>query len=267
MLFNFDNIGSGRITENSFHFTGRYFFASDEDGNFELALLESGTLTWLTNPGKVDLCLVGAGQDGGDAFFDGGGSGDWDYNDSFINSGPGGDSGGVFTRRGITLRGNCQVTVGEDGADTEFSNGAQFFSSSAGAIRSGGTGAKMRQATNSSGTVNTGGNMGVWLYESAEDESIIPELRGHRVAASGGAGHANNNSYVYTDQHGGKASGGSTDGANGGTRDHHNGYDAAGYGNGGGGGYGDGSGHQNGLGGDGAPGIAVCRRHKEVIVT
>lgn len=270
MLFNFDSLSKGgRITEDSFRFSGDYLFQVEEDGSFELALLESGTLVWLADPGLVDLCLVGAGQDGGAAFFSGGGSGNWNYNDSFINSGPGGDSGGVLTRRGIPLKGNCQVTVGTDGGDTELANGAQFFSSSAGTIRLGGTGATMRQAHNSSGTVNKGGTPGVWPYESDQEETIIQELQGHRVAASGGAGHANNNygDGVYTDVHGGSNAGGSTDGANGGTRDHHAGYDATGYGNGGGGGYGDGSGHVNGLGGKGSHGIAMIRRHKEVPIT
>lgn len=271
MLFNFDDNRSrgGRITEDSFAFAGRYLFASDEDGNWELALLDSGTLTWLTLPGDVDLCLVGAGQDGGAGYFSGGGSGNWDYNDSFVNSGKGGDSGGVLTRRGISLKGGCQVTVGTEGGDTELANGAQFFSSADGTIRPGGSGATMRQAHNSSGTVNRGGADGVWPYESDQDETLIQELRGHRVAASGGAGHANNNygGGVYTDVHGGSNTGGSTDGADGGTRDHHAGFDATGYGNGGGGGYGDGSGHNNGSGGNGSQGIAMIRRHKEVSIT
>ena len=266
MLFNFDDNRSrgGRITEDSFAFAGRYLFASDEDGNWELALLDSGTLTWPPLPGDVDLCLVGAGQDGGAGYFSGGGSGNWDYNDSFVNSGKGGDSGGVLTRRGISLKGGCQVTVGTEGGDTELANGAQFFSSADGTIRPGGSGATMRQAHNSSGTVNRGGADGVWPYESDQDETLIQELRGHR-----GAGHANNNygGGVYTDVHGGSNTGGSTDGADGGTRDHHAGFDATGYGNGGGGGYGDGSGHNNGSGGNGSQGIAMIRRHKEVSIT
>ena len=61
MIFNLRNtIGArkGIITEDSFSFAGDYLFIADEDGNFELALLESGSLEWFVDPGAVDLFLV-----------------------------------------------------------------------------------------------------------------------------------------------------------------------------------------------------------------
>ena len=248
----------GTITEDSFEFAGRYLFAADEDGNWELALLDSGTLTWLTLPGDVDLCLVGAGKDGGAGYFSGGGSGNWDYNDSFINSGKGGDSGNVYSVSAVSLAGILQAVIGTDGSDTTLGD----YSSVNGTRRTGGRSASMRQAHNSSGTVNTGGAEGLWPYGAESDETMIPELQGHRGGASGGAGDANNNNYVWSDLHGGNNKGGSTDGADGGTRDHHAGYDATGYGNGGGGGYGDGSGHFNGSGGKGSQGMILIRNSR-----
>lgn len=248
----------GTITEDSFDYAGRYLFAADEQGNWELALLDSGTLTWLTLPGDVDICLIGAGQDGGAGYFSGGGSGNWEYNDSFINSGKGGDSGRVFTSLAVSIAGILQVSVGTNGAETTLGD----YSSVNGTKRTGGRSASMRQAMNSSGTVNTGGSEGVWPFGAESDETMIPALQGHKVGASGGAGYANNNQYVWSDLHGGSNKGGSTDGADGGIRDHHAGYDATGYGNGGGGGYGDGSGHNNGSGGKGSQGMVLIRNSR-----
>ena len=260
----------GTITEDSFSFAGDYLFARDEEsGDWELALLESGTLDWLTLPGDVDIFLVGAGQDGGDAYWTGAAT--LDYNDSFINSGAGGAGGRVLTASGVTLDGSCAVVVGTDGADSSIScNGRSYTSANGPAPREGGRGAEMRQATNSAGTVNNGGVDGVNAYGAPTDETMIPELAGVLYAASGGGGHANNNYgnqtwlYVYTDNHGGIDTGGQTGGGKGGGRSHHSGYDAEGYGSGGGGGYGDGASHDLGQGGHGSDGIILIRNHREV---
>jgi len=253
----------GRITENSFVFKnlsgspGAYLFAADADGHWELALLESGVLSWRTPPGLVDFCLVGAGKNGSVGGID---------QLNYVYSGKGGDSGGVYTQRGIFLRGSCQVTVGAtNGAATEITCGTQVYTSNAGSVRTGATGSKIQQGMIGGATYDTeGGKDGVWLYETEEDESIIPALQGHRVAASGGGGHVNSDKYIWSDLKGATNKGGDTDGANGGTRDHHKGYDATGYGNGGGGGYSDGYGKEYKSGGAGSPGIAVFRGHQEV---
>jgi hypothetical protein len=281
MIFNLRNtIGARRgiITENSFSFDGDYLFTADEDGNFELALLESGALEWYVDPGAVDLFLVGAGQDGGTAYFSGGGSGGYMYNDSYINSGKGGDGGRTMTNSGVTLGSSCTVVVGTSGADSSItSDGTTYTSANAPAPVSGGRGAEMRQRTNSSGNVNKAGSDGVLAYNADVDETMIPELSGVRFGASGGGGHANNNGYVdwngvfhsdpvYTDTHGGNNTGGQTGAGKGGERDHKAGYDATGYGNGGGGGYGDGSNgspQTTGVGGAGSDGIILIRNHKE----
>lgn len=277
MIFNLRNtIGARRgiITEDSFSFNGDYLFASDDDGNFELALLESGTLEWNTLPGEVDICLVGAGQDGQTAFFSGAQT--LDYNDSFINSGKGGDGGRVLTAKNVSLDGDCTIVVGTSGADSSLAcNGTTYTSANGPVPKQGGRGAEIRQATNSAGNVNQGGADGVWPFEADTDEQMIPELQGHRVGASGGGGHANNNymspyqtlhpepMYVYTDAHGGNSSAGQTDAGAGADRSHHAGYDATGHGNGGGGGYGDGASHDLGNGGAGSDGIILIRNHKE----
>lgn len=271
MIFNLRNtIGARRgiITEDSFSYDGDYLFASDEDGNFELALLESGTLQWNTLPGEVDLCVVGAGQDGQTAFFSGAQT--LDYNDSFINSGKGGDGGRILTERGVMLDGDCTVVIGSSGAESSLTcNGTVYSSVNGPAPKAGGRGAVMRQATNSTGTLNKGGADGVWPYETDTDEQMISELQGHRVGASGGGGHANNNYqgayyYVYTDLHGGDNSAGQTDAGEGADRNHHAGYAATGHGNGGGGGYGNGASHSDlGNGGAGSDGIVYIRNHRE----
>lgn len=278
MIFNLrSSIGGKRgiITADSFSFGGGYLFSADEEGNFELALLESGTLQWNTLPGEVDICLVGAGQSGEAAFFSGAQT--LDYNDSFINSGKGGDSGRVLTVSNVAIDGDCTIVIGTSGSDSSLAcNGVTYTSANGPAPKEGGRGAEMRQATNSAGTVNKGGAEGVWPFETDTDEQMISELRGHRVAASGGGGHANNNyshwdivhQYsipfpVWTDEHGGVNAGGETDAGDGATRDHHNGYAATGYGNGGGGGYGDGLNHVLGDPGAGSSGIIYIRNHRE----
>lgn len=276
MIFNLRNtIGARRgiITEDSFSFAGDYLFASDDDGNFELALLESGTLEWLVFPGEVDICLVGAGQDGQTAFFSGAQT--MDYNDSFINSGKGGDGGRILTATNVSLDDDCTIVVGTSGADSSLScNGSTYTSANGPVPKQGGRGAEIRQATNSAGNVNQGGADGVWPFEADTDEQMIPELQGHRVGASGGGGHANNNymgpwvplepAYVYTDEHGGNNAAGQTDAGAGADRSHHAGYDASGHGNGGGGGYGNGASHSDlGVGGAGSDGIILIRNHKE----
>lgn len=53
----------GVVTEGSFDFKGAYEFKA-EGGDWELILYDSGTLTWLIDPGDVDICLVAGGRHG-----------------------------------------------------------------------------------------------------------------------------------------------------------------------------------------------------------
>ena len=281
MIFNLRNpLGKrgGTITEDSFEFSGNYAFARDEDtGNWELALWDSGSLTWLVNPGQVDLCIIGAGQDGGDGALT-------DYNYQYgvytrVASGKGGDGGRIYTNvQGVTLDAALTVVVGESGADSSIGS---YTSANGPAPKAGGTAASMPLESNSVGIVNTGGIAGVRPFGADTDETMIQALQGHRIGASGGAGMANNAyaSYwtvdhrpvfdpVYTAAHGGINKGGATDGADGAdSTSHLNGYDATGLGNGGGGGYGDGRAlygeGSHGVGGHGSKGAVLIRNHRE----
>lgn len=281
MIFNLRNpLGKrgGTVTEDSFQFSGSYAFARDEEsGNWELALWDSGSLTWLVDPGQVDLCVIGAGQDGGDGALT-------DYNYQYgvytrVASGKGGDGGRILNAQGVSLDAALTVVVGESGADSSIGS---YTSANGPAPKAGGTAASMPLESNAVGTVNKGGAAGVWPFSEDVDSTMIPELQGHRIGASGGAGMANNAyvSYwsvnprkpiydpVYTANHGGINVGGATDGANGSPDTSHlNGYDATGIGNGGGGGYGDGRAEYgdgtHGVGGAGSKGAVLIRNHRE----
>ena len=278
MIFNLRNpLGKrgGTITEDSFEFSGNYTFARDEDtGNWELALRDSGSLTWLVDPGQVDLCVIGAGQDGGDGALT-------DYNYQYgvytrVASGRGGDGGRIFNAQGVTLDAALAVVVGESGADSSIGS---YTSANGPAPKAGGTAASMPLESNSVGIVNTSGIAGVWPFDADTDETMIQALQGHRIGASGGAGMANN-AYrpswygpgvyepVYTANHGGINKGGATDAGDGAdSTSHVNGYDASGIGNGGGGGYGDGRAEYgdgtHGVGGHGSKGAVLIRNHRE----
>lgn len=267
MIFNLRNpLGKrgGIITEDSFEFTGSYAFARDEEsGNWELALWDSGTLTWLADPGMVDLCIVGAGQDGTDG----------EVVNTTVLSGKGGDGGRIYNNtRGVALDGQVAVVVGESGADSSIGS---YTSANGPAPKQGGRGAEMHNQIASAGTVNTGGADGEWPFGEGVDNSMIPELKGKLLAPSGGGGHANNDleypgppapyhNYVFTDEHGGVNTGGETGAGNGGDRDHKNGYDATGIGAGGGGGYSQGEVWYGYGGGKGSKGAVLLRNHREV---
>lgn len=261
---------AGVITEDSFGFSGSYDFVRDEQsGNWELALYDSSSLVWYKDPGSLDIFIIGSGQDGGDAFFSGGGSGNWEFNDSYINSGAGGDGARMRYLSGVSLDSAVEVVIGENGGDTFI---GPYSSANGATPKKGGTGATMRQATNSAGTLNKGGDDGVFAYNADTDETMVQALAGKRFGASGGAGYANNNYRnngnlwpVWTDeQRNASNKGGETGAGNGGDRDHHDGYDATGIGNGGGGGYGDGAYHDLGHGGKGSKGAVLIRNHREV---
>lgn len=270
MIFNLKSSFSrgGTITEDSFTCTGDYLFARDNDtGNWELAVLESSTLTWLTNPGFVDVCLIGAGKNGDSGNVTG------TYRGAYAYSGKGGDGGRINTVPGATLIGACTVVVGTSGGETILTCGNDTYTSANGpAPKEGGHRAEMPQQIVSVGTLNTAGTDGSFAYGAVSDETLIPELNGFLFGASGGGGHANNGieyagapSYwdgVYTDQKGGKNAAGQTGAGAGATRDHRNGFDATGYGAGGGGGYADGITSAVGVGGAGGNGILLIRNRR-----
>lgn len=259
MIFYIEN-GFGRggaMTEDSFTFDGAYEFFRDENGNWELLLLESGTLNWLKSPGFVDMCLIGAGKNGGDGQVTG------MYRGDYVYSGKGGDGGRVLNVHGAELAGTCNVVVGTAQGETSITNGANTWTSANGAApKEGGRGAEMPQQIVSSGTLNEAGKDGVFAYGAASDETMCPSVSGKLLAPSGGGGHANNDQYVYTDQKGGKSAGGSTGAGNGATSDHRNGFDADGIGAGAGGGYADGITGACGIGGVGSDGALLIRNRR-----
>ena len=253
MLFNVKNtIGRrGIITENSFSFSGSYLFASDEDGHFELALLESGTLNWLQTPPEVDIFLVGCGQDGGAP----------DYGVYWDTSGKGGDGGRCKLESGVSLGDSCTAVVGTSGAESTLTSDGTTYSSANGTMpKAGGQSAIL--GANQTSQLNSAGKEGVWLFGEEEDTSMIPQLQGHRVGCSGGGGHCLSRGNVDSAVKGGQNAGGSTDGGAGGDSSHRAGHDATGNGNGGGGAFAYGPGEYGYAGGAGSSGMIVVRDHR-----
>lgn len=259
--------GASPMTEDKISFTGSKLFARS-GRDWEAALKGSGTLRFSKSPGLVDVWILDAGVKGGS------GSGDA-Y--TYIYSGKGGNGGRhkLFTVRleaGVDYAVTIGQTVGYDssgnelsGAETSLIGGSLSLSASSGQRSAGGSRAAMPQNNGGAGTVNTGGADGVYPYDEASQTSILSEISAlGKLAAGGGAGDANNNRNVYTDQHGGVNDGGQDGGGDGATRSNYAGSAGTGYGSGGGGGYGLGQDPgSSGPGGDGAPGLVLMRPHKE----
>lgn len=99
-------------------YTGNGEFYSDGNGNWEIMLKSSGTLTFKKSPGIVDVFLVGAGNDGS------AGSIKYDQTHSRAIGGTGGEAGGTATktvsglRRNVGYAAKVGVTSGGD-MDTE----------------------------------------------------------------------------------------------------------------------------------------------------
>jgi hypothetical protein len=251
MIFNIKRSVGSRgsiVTEDSFTFTGDYLFARDDDGHFELALLESGTLAWNSLPPSVDVFLVADGGNGEASHYDS----YWDY------SGAGGDAGRHLTVENVQLGASCAAVIGNDTTIT--SEGTTYTSANGVAPNAGGQGAKL--GANQTAQVNTAGADGVYAYDRYSDETLIPALAGMLFCASGGGGHAVSSGYVRTTAKGGHNEGGATNAGAGGTESHYKGYDATGYGNGGGGAYADGVNEYGFQGGAGSGGIILIRDHR-----
>jgi hypothetical protein len=101
-------IGGTFNGEGDFTFTGRYDFASDGNGNWEIALYESGTLKFTKKPGALDIAVVAGGLPGGIGENDIGGVG--------------GKGGGVVTFNNVETVStgvDYNIVVGESGANSE----------------------------------------------------------------------------------------------------------------------------------------------------
>lgn len=242
MLFNFDYMTGGSIAEGDFSFAGKYEFLSDGSGNFELILFESGVLTWYTDPGDVDICLVAGGMPGS--------NNPGDYGDS-----SGGDGGEVvnITNQQLTA-GAYTATVGQSGQNTVLETPSGTW-------------------TAHSGQGSPHGNPGSDGALAWGDPSTL--LRpGVLYGPGGGDGSVLDYRYVVYDAYPGGSVGAADDGApngHGGTPDHPAGYDGlAGTGQGGGGGrrewtvYKGSYYYAQSPGGKGGSGAILIRNHKEV---
>lgn len=257
MIFNLRNsIGrrGGVITADSFTFTGTKIFSRDEDtGHWELALTSSGTLTWLTLPDRVDLFLVGNGQNGT--------AGEYNASTTWHTGGKGGDGGRCDTEKNVELASSCTAVIGND--TTLTTNGVTYSSANGPAPKEGGIGALVANDLYSMPRVNAGGSDGVYAYGEVEDTTMLG-VSDARFGASGGGGHVQNNLYYYSGSRGGNNKGGETGAGYGGTKESVVGTDATFYGGGGGGGASDQFAGNNGAGGAGYGGIILIRDHREV---
>ena len=107
MLFNFD-LDGGPISERMISYTGSYLWYQDEEtGHWELALLTSGTLRFLTAPGDIDICAVGPGENGHSGSC---------ASESDCTGGDGGFGGEMVTVQRRALRGTAYlITIGTPG--------------------------------------------------------------------------------------------------------------------------------------------------------
>lgn len=251
MLFNFD-LDGGPMSERMFTYTGLYLWYQDEaTGEWELALLTSGLLSFLTSPGLVDICAVGPGEDGqpgrsnsaADVY-----GGDGGYGGELVNQTlraarmaypiTVGDPGGVTSGLGVTARGGAHTgQIGTaPGTGGHVLNNAQ---------------ARVAPTKGSDGALAFGG-----------DDTRIPELAGTQFGASGAGARctANYNGQNYPST-GGSTTGGTTGGGDGGSADS-NGSPASAHTGSGGGGGGCNAGNSH-SGGAGAAGAFLIRSHKE----
>lgn len=107
-------------------YTGSYLAINDGGGNWRIKFLTSGTLTFLKEPGNIDLFLVGGG--GGGALYYGGGGGGYVNTQSNISvivstgysisiGSGGGNQGGVSRAFGYSAAGGYKYPGSVDNGD------------------------------------------------------------------------------------------------------------------------------------------------------
>lgn len=231
----------GVVTEGSFDFKGSYDFKT-EGGDWELILYESGTLTWLIDPGDVDICLVAGGMAGS--------QNPGEYGDD--TGGNGGEVVNITNQR--LSAGAYTATVGGSGEDSSLTGPDGAW-------------------TARSGEGSSYGRPGSDGVPAWGDRNTL--LRpGVLYGPGGGNGSVLDYQYVSTDASPGGSVGTADDGApngHGGTPDHKAGYDGLdGTGQGGGGGrrewtvYKGSYYYAQSAGGKGGSGAILIRNHKEV---
>ena len=242
----------GKFSERSFSYTnGNYLFDSNENGDWEIAILSSGVTSnfnLLKNISSADICIVAGGAKG---------------LTGVAGGGPGGKGGEVITATDITLPvGIYTVTIGGSGANS-------VLSAPDGRVWTARSGYGKGQTWLNNIKVGVDGD---WAWN---DKNTLL-LSGWRYGAGGGYGSYVNNT-TYTDI-GAAGAGGSVGNASddqnngrGGTLDHGEGYPgfpSTGQGGGGGRYYVEGSGYGVGFkGGNGGKGIILIRKHKNVITS
>lgn len=251
MIFNLPRPSFG---PSSWDFDGSSLFEPDGSG-FELALLSSGTLTLRVGIPNADVYLINAGAHGSD----GGRTGD-------ISGGSGGSGGRHVLLSNVSVpAGTYAVQIGTDGS-VETALGSLFSVPANAASQAGGVGG----ASGYDGNVTPGAGAG-GLEPWADGPSLC--LPGVLFGPGGGGGGSHDQRGVNVHDAGGAGgAGGTMDGATvsggtGGSLSSVNGKAATAPGGGGGGGMGyttSGPSYHSGLGGAGASGAILIRKHKEV---
>ena len=220
-----------------FTYTGNYAYDeyTDPDGtvHWELALLTSGTLTFSRVVPKVDLFLVGGGEQGNA----GSASGSSDY--IHVYGGDGGDGGKTLTQTGVPVAKNTAYSVvvgdGESGDDPATASTALGYSSANGnAGATGADGAYCQYYNSANGHDAGNGDPGVYAFGDAA--CLLNPGRKYGAAGAGGAARfVNSQNAAYNKSAG---TGGDTGGGDGGTPNAiHGSAGAANTGSGGGGGW------------------------------
>ena len=204
-----------KITENDFNYTGQLQFISEDDNNWYVKFLSSGTLT-LSKSMEVEVFLVGGGGGGGGGYYDG-------YAGTY---GGGGGGGGYIATGTVTISSdtNYEILVGTGGAANTNGGDTTAF----GLTANGGNKANSKNGGAGTGAGGTGIN-----------DNRLPGAS-NKKANPGGNGQAafGNTSYYYG------AGGGAGAGA---SKDNAFGEGGSGGANGGGAG----GGPWGGVGGDG----------------
>lgn len=237
-----------------YSFTGQSSFSGSADGDWELTLKSSGTLTFASLPTTVDVFLCGGGGAGDSGSYD-------QWNGTY--GGGGGEGGCTLTTNNIALaESSYSITIGAGGTAGDSNESARngkattaFGYSAAGGnravARSGGSGA------GNGGDGGTGLNGG----QSGSGSAGTAAFGGsYKYGGGGGAGAGATAGWVW----GSRGAGGASGGANGGPGSSTGTAGSSAGANTGGGG-GGGGGHGGGgtqPGGNGGSGIIIIRNHR-----
>lgn len=185
------------VTENGYSFTGisRYF---SDSTHYEIVLLSNGDLTFVDNPGQVDVFAVGPGGDGDPA----------SYTSTHGYAGKGGNGGEVVTVTGVALAKNTKysIKIGTTGTGvtsglpgiTAYGGNHSSWSSSKG--KTGG----QRSITHKDGGSQAPGDGVAGVLAFGKSDTLYQPRRLYGASAGGGAtSHDTANNGGWTSQDGG----------------------------------------------------------------